>query len=76
MKPCKGKKCDSWFSTYSKAFKGMDCYKPNAGHCTRNIHDQCSEKFEYYIPKMKLYIFIRNFWWGIVEAWNDERLWE
>ena len=47
------KDCEQWFSTYQEAFKGMACYKPNAGHCTRNIYDQCSEKYEYYIPKFK-----------------------
>ena len=47
------KDCEEWFSTYKRAFKGMDCYRPDAGHCMRNIFDQCSEKFEYYIPKLK-----------------------
>ncbi len=45
--------CVYWFSTYQKAFKGMECYKPNAGHCMRNIHDQCGNKFEYYSLKIK-----------------------
>ena len=43
--------CTEWFSTYRKAFKGMDCHKPNAGHCTRNIFNHCTAKFEYYVRK-------------------------
>ena len=49
MKRCKN--CIEWFSTYQKAFKGMDCYKPEAGHCTRNIFDQCGKNYEHYQPK-------------------------
>ncbi len=46
MKECKD--CIEWVSTYTKAFKGMDCHKPDAGHCMRNIFNQCTENFEYY----------------------------
>lgn len=47
--------CIEWFSTFQKAFKGMECYKPGAGHCLRNIHEQCIGNFEFYKRK----------WWKI-----------
>ncbi len=70
--------CISWFSTYQDAFKGMDCYKPDAGHCMRNIYDQCSEKFEYYTPKTKrkmnlLKSILAGLWAGCKCLWWPER---
>ncbi len=50
MKRCKD--CIEWFSTYQRAFKGMVCYRQDAGHCMRNIYDQCTDKFEYYKRKL------------------------